>query len=152
MSEKSQNGWPASKDPAAINIKAFPIAGTKIKLRCAAVAGKLLAGFATEFHEKVEPLEGKTFDDWSYAYRNVRGDTDNLSNHASGTAIDLNALWHPLGKRDTFTKEQQAILDVLCKKYGLRGGYTYKTRPDDMHFEINCSKAEAKKLVDELGL
>jgi hypothetical protein len=152
MSEKSSNGWPASKDPAAINIKAFPIAGTKIKLRCNATAGRLLAAFAHEFHEKVEPLEGKTFDDWSYAYRNVRGDSENLSNHSSGTAIDLNAIKHPLGKANTFTSEQQVIIRQLCKKYGLRPGMDYKHRKDDMHFEVMLTPAEAKKLANELGL
>jgi len=152
MSEKSQNGWPASKDPKAIDVKAFPVAGTKIKLRANATAGRLLAAFAAEFHQLVEPIDGGTLDDWGYAYRNVRGTTDNLSNHASGTAIDLNATQHPLGKRGTFTKDQRSILDQLCKKYGLRGGYTYKTRPDDMHFEINVSPAKAEQLADELGL
>lgn len=152
MTEKSQNGWTASKDPKAIDIKPFQVKGTDRKLRCNAIAGRLLAAFAQEFHEKVEPIDKGTFDEWGYAYRNVRGDSDNLSNHSSGTAIDLNATKHPLGKRDTFNKEQRTILDALCKKYGLRGGYTYKHRADDMHFEINCSPAEAKKLADELGL
>jgi hypothetical protein len=152
MSEKSQNGWTASKDPEAIKIKSFPIAGTTRKIRCNKTAGRLLAAFAAEFHELVEPIDEGTFDEWGYAYRNVRGTTDNLSNHSSGTAIDLNATQHPLGKRDTFTKEQRVILDSLCKKYGLRGGYTYKTRPDDMHFEVLLSPDEADKLADELGL
>jgi len=152
MTEKSQNGWKASKDPAEINIKSFPIEGTDRKIRCNALAGRLLAAFAKEFHEQVEPIDKGTFDEWGYAYRNVRGDSDNLSNHSSGTAIDLNATKHPLGKRDTFNKEQRAVLDALCKKYRLRGGYTYTSRADDMHFEINCTRAEAKKLADELGL
>jgi len=152
MTERSQNGWPASKDAAAINIKAFPVTGTKIKLRCNAIAGRLLAAFAAEFHQKVEPLEGKTFDDWSYAYRNVRGDSENLSNHSSGTAIDLNAIKHPLGKANTFTPEQQVIIRQLCKKYGLRAGMDYKHRKDDMHFEVMLTPTEAKKLANELGL
>lgn len=152
MSEKSSNGWPASKNPADIDVKSFPVAGAGIKLRCNAIAGKLLAAFAAEFHEKVEPIDGKTLDDWGYAYRNIRGDSTNLSNHASATAVDLNSLRHPLGKRNTFTEDQRATLDSLCKKYGLRGGYTYKSRPDDMHFEINVSPAEAKALIEKLGL
>lgn len=152
MTEKSQNGWTASKDPKAIDIKAFPITGTKIKLRCNAIAGRLLAAFAAEFNEKVEKLEGATFDDWSYAYRNVRNSPTDLSNHSSGTAIDLNAIKHPLGKANTFTKEQQTVIRQLCTKYGLRAGMDYKGRKDDMHFEIACSPAEAKKLADELGL
>ena len=150
--EKSQNGWKASKDPAEIHIKSVPIEGTDIKIRCQATAGRILAAFAAEFHAQVEPIDKGGLDDWGYAYRNVRGQTDDLSNHSSGTAIDLNASKHPLGKENTFTPEQRKTLDMLCKKYHLRGGYTYRTRKDDMHFEIMDNPAEVKALADELGL
>lgn len=150
--ERSQNGWKASKDPAEIHIKSFPIEGTDIKIRCQATAGRILAAFAAEFHAQVEPIDKGKLDDWGYAYRNVRGQTDDLSNHSSGTAIDLNAVKHPLGKENTFTHEQRKTLDMLCKKYHLRGGYTYRTRKDDMHFEIMDNPAEVKALADELGL
>jgi hypothetical protein len=152
MSETSQNGWAASKDPKVIKIESFPIAGTTIKIRANKIAGKLLAAFAAEFHELVEPIDGGQLDDWGYAYRNVRGSSTNLSNHSSGTAIDLNATKHPLGKANTFTAEQQQTLDQLCEKYGLRGGYTYRTRKDDMHFEVMLSPDEATKLAKKLGL
>jgi hypothetical protein len=152
MSETSQNGWAASKDPKVIKIKSFPIAGTTIKIRANKIAGKLLAAFAAEFHELVEPIDGGQLDDWGYAYRNVRGSSTNLSNHSSGTAIDLNATKHPLGKANTFTAEQQQTLNQLCEKYGLRGGYTYRTRKDDMHFEVMLSPDEATKLAKKLGL
>lgn len=150
--EHSQNGWVASKDKEAIKIKHFPVAGTKIRLQCNEICGPVLAAFAAEFHTKVEPLEEGEFDDWSYAYRQVRGQTDNLSNHSSGTAIDLNAVKHPLGKENTFTPEQRKTLDILCKKYGLRAGYTYKTRKDDMHFEIVETPEQVKARVIKMKL
>ena len=31
----SSNGWPASRDKTEIKIKAYPVAGTSIKLQCA---------------------------------------------------------------------------------------------------------------------
>lgn len=151
-SETSSNGWPASKYPADIDIQLFPVVGTKIKLRCQAEAGRILSAFAAEFHAKVEPLDEGQLDDWGYAYRNVRGTTDKLSNHSSGTAIDLNAVKHPLGKVNTFKPEQQTIIRSLCKKYALRWGGDYKTRKDDMHFEINTSLDQVKALADKLGL
>lgn len=151
-SETSSNGWPASKYPADIDIQLFPVVGTKIRLRCQAEAGRILSAFAAEFHEKVEPLDEGQLDDWGYAYRNVRGTTDKLSNHSSGTAIDLNATKHPLGKANTFKPEQQNVIRSLCKKYALRWGGDYKTRKDDMHFEINTSLEDVKALADKLGL
>lgn len=152
INERSQNGWLASKNPSDIDVKAFPIAGTKIKLRCQATAGRILSAFAAEFHKSVEPIDEKGLDDWGYAYRNVRGVGNDLSNHSSGTAIDLNASKHPLGKANTFNPGQQETIRLLCKKYRLRWGGDYANRKDDMHFEILDSPLKVKRLADELGL
>ena len=152
MNEKSANGWPASKDPNEIAIKPFLVKGTKIKLRANKVAGQLLAAFAAEFHEKVEAIDNGKLDDWGYCYRSIRNSASSLSNHASGSAIDLNSSKHPLGKEDTFNKAQQKIIQELIKKYGLAWGGNYKKRKDDMHFELACSPDEAAALVVALGL
>ena len=152
MTEKSANGWPASKDPNEIAIKPFLVKGTKIKLRANKVAGELLAAFAAEFNEKVEAIDGGSLDDWGYCYRPIRGTTANLSNHASGSAIDLNSTKHPLGKDKTFTKEQEKTIQQLIKKYKLAWGGNYKKRKDEMHFELDCTPDEAAALAVELGL
>lgn len=149
---KSQNGWAASPNPADIEIKSFAIAGTDITFRANAIAGKILAAFAAEFHAKVEPINRGALDDWGYAFRMVRGSEDSLSNHSSGTAIDLNATKHPLGKENTYTPAQQKTLDELCAKYHLRGGYRYHTRKDDMHFEVTESSNKVIALTMALGI
>jgi len=150
--ETSYNGYPASKDPAAINIKSYPVKGTDRKLRCAESVGPLLAAFAAEFHELIEPIDEGTFDDWGYAYRMVRGNPTKLSCHSSGTAIDLNATKHPLGKAGTFPAEQIPMIRALAKKYGLKWGGDFKTRPDDMHFEVEITSIKARQLTTKLGL
>lgn len=153
MSElKSYNGYPASKDRAAIAIKSYPIKGTSIKIACAEVVAPLLVGFCQEFHELIEPIDGEALDDWGYAFRMVRGSTDKLSNHSSGTAVDLNATKHPLGKAGTFPAEKVPMIQALAKKYGLTWGGDYKNRKDEMHFEISVSAEKAKKLIEKLGL
>ena len=148
----SYNGYPASKDPDEIKIKSYPVRGTDRKLRCAESVGPLLAAFAADFHELIEPIDEGTFDDWGYAFRMVRGSTDRLSCHSSGTAIDLNATKHPLGKAGTFPAEKIPMLRALAKKYGLKWGGDFKSRPDDMHFEVEVSAAKAKALIASLGL
>ena len=148
----SYNGYPASKDPAEIDIKSYPVKCTDRKLRCASSVGPLLAAFAAEFHELIEPIDEGTFDDWGYAFRMVRGSTDRLSCHSSGTAIDLNATKHPLGKAGTFPAEKIPMLRALAKKYGLKWGGDFKSRPDDMHFEVEISASKAKSLIASLGL
>ena len=147
---KSPNGWPASKDRAEIAIKSYSVEGTSIKLACAEAVAPLLVGFAQEFHELIEPLDRGQLDDWGFAFRDIRGTTNNLSNHASGTAIDLNATKHPLGKAGTFPNEKVPMLRALCKKYGLVWGGKFR-RKDEMHFEIKVKPKKAAKLISKLG-
>ena len=152
MTLKSHNGWTASKDPAAIDIKSYQVPGTTVKLRCAEAVAPLLIGFAKEFHELIEPIDEGALDDWGYAFRNIRGVTEKLSNHASGTAIDLNAPKHPLGAVGTFPAEKVPMIRALAKKYGLRWGGDYVNRKDEMHFEIDITPAKAAALIAKLGL
>ena len=149
---KSYNGYPASKDPNEIRITSYPVRGTDRKLRCAESVGPLLAAFAAEFHELIEPIDQGIYDDWAYAFRMVRGSTDRLSCHSSGTAIDLNATKHPLGKVGTFPAEKVPMIRALAKKYGLKWGGDYKGRIDEMHFEVEINTAKAKALIESLGL
>lgn len=149
---KSYNGWPASKDQAEIGVKPFAVKGTAIKMRCAKDAGPLLAAFAAEFHELIEPIDEGKLDDWAYAFRMVRGTTDSLSCHSSGSAIDLNATQHALGKAGTFDAAKVPMIQALAKKYGLRWGGDYRGRKDEMHFEVILTIEQAKKLAVKLGL
>jgi hypothetical protein len=149
---RSSNGWLASKDAAELHIVSVPIEGTKIKVRCAKAVAPLIAGFCKEFHELIEPIDEGSLDDWGYCFRNVRGSTDKLSNHSSGTAVDLNAKIHPLGKVGTFPAEKVPMIRALAKKYGLRWGGDYKGRADEMHFEIELSEAKVAALIGSLKL
>lgn len=99
------------------------------------------------FHAEVEPIIRPH--SWGYAYRAVRGQTSGFSNHASGTALDLNAPAHGLGLRYTFTANQAAaIRRILADLDGaVRWGGDYTGRPDEMHFEINTDAAALSAVV-----
>ena len=146
----SYNGWPASKDQAEIGIKSYAVPGTLIKLRCAEKVAPLLIGFAAEFHNLIEPLDVGANDDWGFCYRMVRGTTDKLSNHSSGTAIDLNASRHPLGQVGTFEPGKVPMLRALAHKYGLTWGGDYKSRKDEMHFEISIDAVKVAALIKKI--
>ena len=148
----SPNGWPASEDRQAIGIKSFAIPGTKLKIACAKDVAPILVAFCKEFHELVEPIDQGQLDDWGYAFRMTRGSDKVLSNHSSGTAVDLNALKHPLGKSNTFNKEQCNIITLLITKYSLAWGGHYKKRKDEMHFEIALTKDQVIQKIKQLGL
>jgi hypothetical protein len=111
----------------------------------------LLVGFAAEFHALIEPIDEGALDEWGYAFRMVRGSTDRLSCHSSGTAIDLNATKHPLAAVGTFPADKVPMLRALAKKYGLTWGGDYRNRKDEMHFEVNVNPQKAAKLIAKLG-
>jgi len=146
----SYNGWPASKDPAEIGIKSYTVPGTNTKLTCAEAVAPLLIGFAAEFHALIEPIDEGGLDEWGYCFRDVRRVPGKLSNHASGTAIDLNATKHPLTKRGTFAAEKVPMIKALAKKYGLAWGGEW-TRADEMHFEVAINEAKAAKIILRLS-
>ena len=100
----------------------------------------------------MEPINEGKLDDWGYAFRMTRGSEKILSNHSSGTAIDINAIRHPLGKANTFTREQSNIIKLLITKYGLAWGGNYKKRKDEMHFEIALDREGVQRRITELGL
>lgn len=136
----SQNGWPVL-EPGSRLLHRWVIPGTgrHLILRNGS-AGFLLAEHALWFHQEIERLDLGQWDDWGYAYRDIRGD-DDWSNHASGTAEDLNATRHPLGvaTRRTFTQAQiDRIHRRLARRYrgAIRWGGDYVNRPDAMHFEL----------------
>jgi hypothetical protein len=149
QTEKSSNGWPASKVRAEIGVKAFAVPGTSIKLHCAEAVAPLLVGFAEEFNRLIESIDGVRLDDWGYCYRDIRGVTGKLSNHSSGTAIDLNATQHPLGKMGTFPNEKVPMIRALAKKWGLIWGGDF-SRKDEMHFEIALTPAKVAALIAKL--
>ena len=147
----SQNGWIASKVRADIGIESFLIPGTNVKLAFNKDVAQLLVGFAAEFHELIEPIDEGGLDDWGYCYREVRGSTNTLSNHSSGTAIDLNATKHPLGKAGTFPLEKVPMIQALAKKYSLIWGGNYRGRKDEMHFEVAIPKSKLDAAIAKIG-
>jgi len=152
VSLTSSNGWTASANQDEIGIKVFTVIGgaKPVKLRCASAVAPLLIAACKEWNERVEKLEPGEVQ--GYAFRDVRGGAGTLSNHASGTAVDIFPARHPQGsKTGNLTPEQQAAILDICKKYGLRSGGTYKNvKPDWMHIEINITPEQAAKLVASL--
>lgn len=141
----SQNGYSANDRS---KIASYKIPGGKVALRKGDVA-TVLVYFATRYHNEVEPL--KWPGNWGYAERKIRGGRS-LSNHASGTALDLNAPKHPLGARGTFTKKQVSAINRILKDCEgvLRHGKDYRSRKDEMHVEINASPARVAAVARKI--
>jgi len=149
MMVASQNGWRAN-DPSVI--KSYPLPGGSVSLHTGS-PGEVLVYVANRFHREVETLIWPGV--WGFAERPIRGGTE-LSNHASGTAIDLNAPKHPLGTdpASNYSAAQiAAIHKILASCRGLiRWGGDYVGRKDPMHFEVNdgVTPAQLDQLLHDL--
>lgn len=146
----SQNGWPVLSgygDPKLTKID--HITGQVRKGAVATVLGYVVDWFDRE----IEDVDAGQ-DDWGFAPRNISG-TSTVSNHASGTAVDLNAVKHPQF-RDTFSAAKKAKIRAFLRGDVLRGvvrwGGDYRAgRLDQMHFEINASVAAVEAAAKRIG-
>lgn len=149
----SDNGWPGIENRN--DTRLTRIAGTDLLFRTAPAAAWILSNFTEKFHTRVESLNGGQLDDWSYAWRTVRGSQTRLSCHASGTAVDLNALKHPRGVRGTFSAQQMKALRKLLAEFkdpatGVSvikwgGDFSSASIVDEMHFQINGDSNALKR-------
>lgn len=149
----SQNGWPANSDPSAIGVRSYPVEGGTVSLSVkSGDVATVLMYVANRFQAEIENLLAGQVG--GYNCRTIAG-SSTLSNHSSGTAIDLNWARHPSGSRGTFTSAQVAtIRDILARTRGVvRWGGDYSTTVDEMHFEINVSPSDPAlpDLARELG-
>jgi peptidoglycan hydrolase-like protein with peptidoglycan-binding domain len=103
-----------------------------------------------QFNKKASTALNKLFSDWqaaglidqiltwdgSYVPRFVRGSRTVLSNHAFGTAFDINADWNRRGVEPAWPGEKGCLFDLvpIAHKNGFYWGGHFDTR-DGMHFE-----------------
>lgn len=146
----SYNGWTASRDRKAIGVVPFKVAGIDFPggVKGGDVA-TVLGYVAEQFHRRVERLVSPGC--WGYNYRQNRN-ANNLSCHASGTAIDLNAPKHPNGQFPTFTPKQvTAMREILAEvDHAVRWGYDFTGTKDPMHVEIVVNAATLAKVAAKI--
>lgn len=157
---RSQNGWPVLHGTSALlHVWVIPSRSGTFRLRLrSGSAGFLLAHFALWYADSIEKVAGKVLDDWGWAARPfVRGSDTQITNHASGTAEDLNATQHPLGKVTLKPWARVKIRARLLIYSGcIRGGLDYAHRKDEMHYEINkplssCEQTARRLLGTDRG-
>lgn len=132
-------GWDVYTSSASSNLTDLKWITGKVRKGDAHV---ILDELCRRFDKEVEGI--KRAWSWGYNYRAVRG-AAMVSEHAAGTAIDLNAPRHVLGHSGTFSDRQvKAIRKILEDLDGaVRWGGDYAGRKDEMHFEL---QGGAKKL------
>lgn len=160
---KSQNGWPVIKSQSDKALAVIRIPGTGapgIPLRVQKDCAPLLAYVASRVHAEVTDLRkgnkpGKFQDEGGYNFRKIDG-SSSYSNHASGTAIDLNWQQFPMFKR-RMNKKQRAAAEAIAAELSeviTWGGNFRPARVDEMHWEIKqgVSLAKVKKFIKDKGI
>ncbi len=144
---ESQNGWPASPIPTEIDIVTVPVrlrSGTK-NIQVTKAAAPVLVEFVEWWDRTIEPVTELG----GYNYRSVRGYENIISNHGSGSAVDINASRHPLGAVGTVSTKQAYLISSKASSLGLKWGGNYSGRKDEMHAEVASGQTAA--MLSALG-
>jgi hypothetical protein len=89
--------------------------------------------------------------DGAYTSRFIRCSNKTLSNHAFGTAFDINAGENPLGAQPALPGRKGCVFELVptAHQFGFYWGGHFSRR-DGMHFEIakRLSQAEVDQLLE----
>lgn len=100
------------------------------------VVEQVKALFAAWETESLMPLV-LTFEG-AFVPRFQRGSATKLSNHAWGTAFDINYEWNKLGVVPALRGRKGSVRELvpLANRFGFYWGGHFGSRPDGMHFEV----------------
>ncbi len=147
----SYNGWSASP---SLPLRSLTVAGVSFVpgIRDDDDVHTVLGYVVEQYAARIERLVNPGC--WGFSYRANANNPNQLSNHASGTAVDVNAPQHPNGvpTRNTFTAaEVEEIHKILAEvDHVVRWGGDYTGTPDAMHFEINASKDRVAEVARKI--
>ena len=150
------NGWPYP----AKNLVTKQVPGTKRKLTLNAICAPLMLALASDYHRTVRAIDKGTWDEGGYNDRDANGAAGRKSNHANGTAMDLNwseegAQGSAWGKRFFAQAKVRLAIAVLKKRYGscVQWGGDWRAL-DYMHWEIKPGTTQLKvaDLIKKLGI
>lgn len=147
--ERSYNGWPASPNLPTRVIQ--PVRGLKLRVTDVQNVAEVFDYLCVNYHRRVDNLlKPHPADDWGFAYRPNVNNPSELSCHASGTAVDLDATEHPNGvdETKTFTSAQiREIHQILNELEGtVNWGGDWRHTVDGMHFEIAVPPGELRHI------
>jgi hypothetical protein len=152
----SLNGWVVPPP----RLKTFDIPGTTRRVTLDSDAGRLLVALAADYDATVRPIDKGTWDEGGYNLRKARN-APRWSNHASGSAIDLNwseegALNSAWGKRFFAQAKTRLAVAKIKARYGkcVQWGGDWRTLKDYMHWEIKpgTTRVQVRALADKLGI
>lgn len=156
---QSENGWAVITSQSDPKLTVIKIPHTTIPLRLHKDVAPLLAHVASRVNKEVCSLsfgnKPGVQDEGGYCYRKI-DNSIRFSNHASGTAIDLNwSRWPQLRKR--MNKKERAACEAIALELQevIRWGGNYRaSRVDEQHWEIapGVKASQVKAFCQRLGI
>lgn len=165
---KTLNGWSAIKLWADPRLTAIKIPGTKRTVRLNRAVAPVFAAFLADWHAEMPQrlnLNEGPVDGWNYRPSRF---SNNLSNHASGTAVDLRYDVLKADGKPHMTAEEKRILNKILDRYKTSDGHRifangeWWKKPDGMHTELsqswdrkalrNTTLADVKEVQKLLGI
>lgn len=141
----TRNGWDVYKSYSDPNLVNFPWVTGKVRK---GDHYTVLEYIARRFNNEVEKINVAA--SWGHNPRPVRGYTNVWSEHATGTAIDLNAPQHPIrvAASKTFSRAQiKRIRQIMKDCHGSARWGGEWSRPDGMHFELIGGNAKVSAMA-----
>lgn len=134
----NKNGWVAA--PSIPTTVIEPIKGVRLRVVKNQDVVEIFTYLVRQFHNRVDDLtKPHPMDDWGFHYRANVNNPSQLSQHAFGKAIDLDATEHPNGiaTGKTFSPKQIFTVHEILKELGglVQWGGDWD-HPDGMHFQL----------------
>jgi len=154
---KSINGWTVLV-PGSSLLSTKTIPGTTRRITMRRSVLPLFLALAYDYDDWLRSVDKGPLDDAGYAYRQARAAND-FSNHASGTALDLNwrsegAQGSAAGKAFFEDPEHRAKIEWLKTLYQVVDwGGDWRAR-DYMHWELSpgTTQAQVDAVIKHLGI
>jgi len=154
----SLNGWTVLTNTSTM-LKVGLVPKTTRKIRMQREILPLFLALAFDYDEWIAPIDQGPLDDAGYAYRKANA-ANGWSNHASGTALDIN--WTKEGAQKATNRTFWAKNDIRLRVSQLKriyhvldwGGDWSKAYWDPMHWEIapGVSKWHVAQQIHFLGI
>lgn len=154
---KSLNGW-AVLVPTSKLLVRRRVPGTKRDITMRREVIPLFLALAHDYDEWLRSIDVGAFDDAGYAYRQARMAND-FSNHASGTALDIN--WSKEGAQNSAAghaffevPSHRASINQMKRVYQIVDwGGNWRAK-DYMHWELRpgTTLADVQRVIKYLGI
>ena len=158
MAEISLNGWPVIERSSDPRLETGKVPGADRRLTTRREALPLFLAVAADWHRWIHPIDQGAVDTGGWVNRDARAVPGRKSNHASGTAIDVDwsGVGAPVPRNRVFWRSKESQMRRILKIYSILnwGGDWSPAYWDPMHLELapGTNLGNVNFIVQKLGI